>query len=240
MSATPEILRELHRIHQQLADLRDRLERGPRQIGTKEGAVARLEQALAQVQVDAKAAKISADQKQLQLKSDEAKIKDLKVKLNQANSNREYQALKEQIAASEMANSVLSDEILDALEKVDEFEKHIAEAKQNVAKGKEELQTTKLAVQSKQDSLIADVGRLEADLRAAEAKLPADVRQDYERIVRSKGSDGMAQVEGEFCGGCHQQITPNMYSSLRMGHIVFCKTCGRLLYLPEDRSVGSR
>jgi len=240
MNVTPEALQELHRIHQQLSDLRDRLERGPKQITAREANVTRLEQVLSQVQAEAKAAKVAADQKNLQLKSDEGKIKDLRTKLNQANSNREYQALLEQIAASEMANSVLSDEILDALEKVDEFDKLIAEAKQNVAKGKEELATTRQNVQSKLDQLIAEVGRLEGELQASESKLPADIRQDYERIVRSKGADGMAQIEGEYCGGCHRQITPNMYSSLKLNHAVFCKMCGRLLYLPEDRSVAGR
>ena len=45
----------------------------------------------------------------------------LKAKLNAAASNREYQALKDQIAADQMAGSVLADEILEALEKIDEL-----------------------------------------------------------------------------------------------------------------------
>lgn len=239
MSLITETLRELHRIHQQLSDLRDRIERGPRQIRAREGNMVKLEQVLAQVQADSKAARIMADQKQLQLKSDEAKIEDLKVKLNQAKSNKEYQLLKEQIAASEMANSVLADEILDSLEKVDELEVSIGEAKQNVATAKQELESTKQQVQSQQDNLIAEVHRLEGDLKQAEGRLPADVRENYERIIRSKGSDGMAQVEGEFCSGCHRQLTPNNYNSLKLGQVVFCPSCGRLIYLPEDRSVGS-
>ncbi len=71
---------------------------------------------------------MAADQKQLQLKSSEDKVKDLRRKLNAAASNREYQALLEQIAADEMANSVLADEILEALEKIDAFQKNLAEA----------------------------------------------------------------------------------------------------------------
>lgn len=239
MNPTADTLRELHRIHQQLSDLRERIERGPKQIRAREANLAKLEQTLSQVQTDAKAARVLADQKQLQLKSDEGKIQDLRVKLNQAKNNREYQALLEQIAASEMANSVLADEILEALEKVDELQGAIEEAKQNAAKSKEELQASQQAVQGKQEQLLVDVQRLEANLKAAEAALPADAREGYERIIRSLGSEGMAQVEGEFCTGCHRQITPNMYNSLRLNQIVFCKSCGRLLYLPEDRSVGS-
>ena len=61
----------------------------------------------------------AADGKSLQLKSNEAKIQDLQGKLNAAASNKEYQIISSQIAADNMANSVLEDEILEALEKVD-------------------------------------------------------------------------------------------------------------------------
>jgi predicted nucleic acid-binding Zn-ribbon protein len=40
---------------------------------------------------------------------------------------------------------------------------------------------------------------------------------------------------GEFCGGCFQQVTPNMTSQLRLSKAVFCKSCGRLLYLPDAK-----
>jgi predicted nucleic acid-binding Zn-ribbon protein len=238
MSVTAVALRELHRIHQQLADLRERLDRGPKQIRAHEGNVAKLEAALSKAQADSKTAKVHSDQKQLLLKSGETKIEDLRRKLNAANSNREYQALLEQIAADEMANSVLADEILETMEKVDETQAIIKESQEKIAKAKEELAKVQQAVHDQQGSLQADVSRLEADLKRAESMLPADFRDAYNRIVKSRGSDAMAQVEGESCGGCFQRITANTYNSLAMGRAIFCQSCGRLLYLPEDRTPG--
>ena len=126
MSQTPNVslavLRTLHRIHRQLADLNEREDRGPRQIRANEANVAHREKELARVRDEGKAMRMAVDQKQLQLKTGEEKIKDHKRKLNAAASNREYQILKDQIAADEMANSVLEDEIIEALEKVDQFQ----------------------------------------------------------------------------------------------------------------------
>jgi uncharacterized protein len=136
MSVTAAALRELHRIHTQLEDLRTRLDRGPKQIRVRTASVATAEENLAKLQADIKAARIAIDQKQLQLKSGEAKVVDLKVKLNQAQSNREYQALKDQIAADEMAGSVLADEILEAMEKVDGLKAQVPELDGQVAKAK--------------------------------------------------------------------------------------------------------
>ena len=238
MSVTTVALRELHRIHQQLSDLRERLERGPKQVRAREANMAKLEAELAKAQADSKAAKVHSDQKQLLLKSGESKIEDLRRKLNAANSNREYQALLEQIAADEMANSVLADEILETMEKVDETQVVIKEAQDKIAKAKEELTKAQQSVHDQQSLLEADVSRLQAELQRAEATLPADFREVYNRIVKSKGSDAMAQVEGENCGGCYQRITPNVYNALIMGRAVFCQSCGRLMYLPEDREPG--
>jgi uncharacterized protein len=236
MSVTAGVLRELHRIHRQLGDLRERLDRGPKQIKARQTAVARLEADLAQVKAELKAARVGADQKQLLLKSGEAKVRELKVKLNAANSNREYQALKDQIAADEMAGSVLADEILEALEKIDGFAVTINEAEQNLAKGREELAKVEQHVRGQHDLMVADVQRLESDLKEVEVELPGDFRDAYQRVVKGKGSDAMAQVEGETCGGCYHHLTANIFSSLLMDRVVCCQSCGRMLYLPEDRT----
>jgi predicted nucleic acid-binding Zn-ribbon protein len=240
MSLTAAALRELHRLHQQLADLRDRMERGPKQVKARQANVAQAEERVAAAHAEVKNARVSADQKQLQLKTGETKIADLKSKLNAAQTNREYQALKEQIAAAEMANSVLADEILEALEKVDQLKLAIGEADQSLAKTKEELAKVQQTVKSQEESLAADRRRVEANLKEAEELLPTDFRDAYYRVVKAKGQDAMAQVEGESCGGCHQSLTTNMMNGLIMSRVTFCKVCGRLLYLPEDRTPGRR
>jgi predicted nucleic acid-binding Zn-ribbon protein len=240
MSLTAAALRELHRLHQQLADLRERIERGPKQIKLRQANVAQAEEKLAAAHSEVKAARVLADQKQLQLKTGEAKIADLKSKLNAAQTNREYQALKEQIAAAEMAGSVLADEILEAFEKVDQLRLGIGEVEQTLAKTKEELGKTQQTVKAQEETLVADRRRVEGNLKEAEEALPADFRDAYYRVVKAKGQDAMAQVEGESCGGCYQNLTTNMINDLLMSRVVFCKVCGRLLYLPEDRSPGRK
>lgn len=34
--------------------------------------------------------------------------------------------------------------------------------------------------------------------------------------------------------GCGQNITLNMQNELRLARLVFCKSCGRIVYLPGD------
>lgn len=233
MSVTAAALRELHRIHQRLADLRDRLERGPKQVRAREANVAQLETRLAEARDRAKQMQVALDRKNLDLRSGEQKVVDLKVKLNGANSNREYQAFLEQIAAAEMAGSVLSDEILEGLEKIDQLHAATKEAEKNLAAGKQELDKARQAVESSAATIRTDVTQLEAELVQAEKALPADLKADYDRVVRSKGPDSLAAADDGVCTGCGQQITLNMQNELKLSKLVFCKSCGRLLYLTE-------
>jgi predicted nucleic acid-binding Zn-ribbon protein len=238
IAVVTETMRTLHRIHTQLSDLRGRLAAGPRQIAANTAQVDAAEAGRIGAQDEVKKAKVAADQKQLQLKTAEAKIKDLDAKLNACKTNREYQLLTEQIAADRMATKVLEDEILEALERVDAVKKTLPTAESAVQAANKILTETKARVAAEATQLDSEVQRLRGDLEATERELPADIRDLYDRAVKSKGADGMAPLDGESCGGCFHQITGNMYSELLMGKVVMCRSCGRLLYLPERTASG--
>jgi uncharacterized protein len=230
MAVTAETLETLHRIHRQLGDLRDRHERGPRQIRARESNVAKLDAELAVAQDAVKQAKLLGDRKQLDLKSSEQRIEDWKVKLNTCNSNKEFQTMKEQIAAAEMAGSVLQDEILEIFERVDVLEAAVAEVKERLVAGKNDLTKFRDSVAQEGQSIVGDIKRLEAELIDAEKCLPADFRADYDRVIRAKGADGMARMDGGSCEGCGQSVTLNQQNYLMLSRPVFCTACGRLLY----------
>ena len=233
MAAIADTLRDLHRIHQNLTELRNRLDRGPKQIKASEANVARLNGLLDEAKAAYQRLRMTSDEKELQLKEREQRILDIRSKLNSASTNKEYQAFIEQIAADEQANSVLSDEILEFFDKVEEGNQAVQAAEADVAKGEDELAKLKTKVESQKDSLIADVQRLEGQLAEAEAGVPEEIRVDYDRVVKARGQDALAPLEGETCGGCYTNLRPQMLNELALGRIVFC-TCGRILYMPED------
>ena len=233
MSNLTEALRTLHRIHRQIADLQDRLQRGPKQVKAAEATVKKAEAELATSKEVFRAAKMSSDEKQLQLKQREAKLLDLKGKLNASNSNREYQLLKDQIAADVQASSVLADEILESLERLDVLQANIKEAEATLARVRDDEAKLRFRIGEQQQLLEADLGKYTAELVAAEGLLEGDFKENYLRLSKSLGVDSLAPVEAETCGGCCQTLTPQVIDQLRLNKPVFCKICGRLLYLPE-------
>jgi predicted nucleic acid-binding Zn-ribbon protein len=239
MEISAEVLQELHRFHHQLTDLKGRLTRGPKLVQIAQQTVQHNEQALEKAKATYKRTRMDSDERQLRLKQREAKIADLQRKLNEAKSNAEFKAFRDQIAAEKQANSVLEDEIFEKLELLDTLKAEVALAEKHLAKAREEAEKTQRRVESQQAGLQADVERLTAELAVAEQNLPADFREDYRRIVRHRGEEALAPVDGESCGGCYTVLSAQMMNLLYLKRPVFCSSCGCLLYLPEDRSVGA-
>jgi len=233
-SISTAVLRTLHRLHLQLTDLDARLNRGPKRIAAGKANIEIQDAKLASVEDKMKAMRMACDDKQVTLKGGEGKILELKGKLNTASSNREYQAFKDQIAATEMTNSVLEDEILEAFGKIDEFKATVEKVKAAAETAHKQAERIAKEVEDEKPLIEGDIKRLREELQQAEESLPVDVRESYQRVVKAKGEDALAPMNGSFCSGCNRRVLLNMMADLRLSKPVFCKSCGRLLYLAEE------
>jgi len=50
----------------------------------------------------------------------------------------------------------------------------------------------------------------------------------------------LAEIRGEFCGGCNHHVPLNLVNAVVLGKPTVCRSCGRLLYVEKDWSAGSR
>ncbi len=230
MSATTNSLSELHQLHLQLQDVQERLVRGPKQISARERFVETKKQEAEEVRAQHQKLKMDADARSLQLKTNEARIEELKLKLNTAASNKEFNIIKSQIEADEVANSVLEDEILEFLEKVDSSVAGVKSAEDAVSAAEQECERVAQQIAEQEPGLNSEAEKLSAAIREAESHLPATVGEQYRRLVQAHGAGAMAGVINSVCSNCHVTITPQMLVQLNSSHVIFCKTCGRMLY----------
>lgn len=233
MSTTATALREIHRIHRSITDLKGRLQRGPLMVAGAKGDLQQLSGKMEAAKEALKQSRMAADERQLQLRQREDRIKDLQGKLNSCASNREYQTLKEQIAADDQANSVLSDEILEILERIDQQQLTAEQVEQQHQLAEKNYDELKARIEQEQKQLESELERFGGELRQAETALPSEIKADYHRISRVRGEDTLAQVENETCSGCYQTLSPQTMNVLLLGKTIFCTSCGALLYLNE-------
>ncbi len=159
MSISANVLETLHRIHRQKSDLTGQLERGPKQIQAAKHRIEVCKQALETIREKQKQLRMDADRRQLQLREREQRIASLEGKMNAAKENREYQTLKEQIAADRQANNVLSDEILELLEQVDVVVAQIEPAQQQIKLAEAEAAEVEKKINERMKLVEADLAR---------------------------------------------------------------------------------
>jgi uncharacterized protein len=235
MSAAAAGLKRLHELHLQLQELQQKLEHGPRQVKARQQILAKKQAEIDTFKAELKLARVAADQKNLQLKTNESKIADLRGKLNQATSNREFDIIRSQIDADTMANSVLEDEILEVLEKVDQIQQKIGKGEAEANQTAADIRRVADEVESTAPRIRTQASEIEASLHEAEKILPGTIMEAYRRLVQAHGAAALATVEGNACTICNEILSPNSLVELNTGKFIFCRSCGRLLYRPVER-----
>ncbi len=234
MTTAASGLRELHQLQLEHSSVQERIEAGPRQVRAREALTEKK-----QAEVDAEMQAVTdlrkaADERSLQLKTNETKIIDLQGKLNTASSNKEYDIIKGQIDADTVANSVLEDEILELFDRVEAAQEQVSslEAQRDSAEAEHKRVQTEVA--SVEPGLVEERESLAQAIADAESQLSQDVADQYRRLVNAHGPGAMASVDDGSCNSCSVQLSPQKQVELSLGKIVNCNNCGRLLYLTEE------
>ena len=231
MNETSRALKDLHCLLQEIQSIRDQIARGPKRIQIMKKRRAEQEQQLQEQQSHILTVKKGIDEKNLQMNTYEAELKKLQVQLNQSTSNREFEVLKEQIDADTMAQSVLEDEILEALEKVDRLEEGVKEAQQACLDAKQKEEQVANQVQAEKPELQSKLSTLELQRTEAEQIIPGTIKADYRRLVKIHLDQALMPVQGKACTNCYVQMSAQQMVELRAGKVFLCRTCGRVLYL---------
>lgn len=227
---TPESLKSLHDWHLELKSVNEQLDKGPKQLAFRKRKIKEQEQVIEAHQARLKELKLAVDRKNLDLKTLEKKLEDLQVKLNQASSNVEFDTFKSQIAADNVAKSVLEDEILEAFDGVENFEAEAPALDQKLQELLKEADDFAKKWEAEQATLTKQSADVQTHMKELEKGFKAEVAEQYRRVVKQQGAEAMASVEDGTCSGCYMGVTAQENIRLKSGEILFCKHCGALLY----------
>ncbi len=241
MTATAEILRDLHLLHQRAKALRDRLASAPRTLAARQTALVGRQADVEKGRKALQDAKVHLKKNEHVLQAQQSKIDDLKLKLNQVKKNEEYKALQNQIAHDKAAMSKTEDEILQSYEQIETQGVALAKLEAEVKSFAKDVVTIQTEIQSQASSHQAQLQELETAIVEAEISIPEQERERYSRTVRQFGADALAACENGACLGCFTSVTTQMLNHLINGdQLMFCKSCGRLLYLDEHAEATSK
>lgn len=234
-------LRELHALHERAKAIRDRLASGPKTLAAREASLAKKQAELDAARKAVKDLRAQVHKKETQLKGMQEKTSELRIKLNSIKKQNEYDGIRNQLANDNLAQSKLSDEILESMIKADEQATAVAAQEAEIQALADEVAAKKADIEAKAAEQKASLDKIDAAIVEAEAFIAEDNVEQYRRNVKQRGADAMAAVEDGACTGCYVSVTAQMMNELINGHhMVFCKTCGRILYLSEETISATR
>lgn len=244
MASVIDKLLDLQRQHSLVQELREKARSASIAVGAKERQVAEAETKVAELEKKRKAAQVAADAKELEIKTLQGKINKFRDQLNQVKTNREYKAIQNEIQFANIEMRRLEDHELAAMEELEQAGRRLQEIADSLKQRHTELEKVKASAAEKTEAIEADVRKAERDLADMSAEVPTDAMAVFDRVVSKHEDSAMAPLTREdespgsrySCGGCHMQITQNVYVTLLGNHdtILTCPSCSRILYIEPE------
>jgi predicted nucleic acid-binding Zn-ribbon protein len=231
MSTAGQTLRELHRLHRHIRDLKSEIEKGPRLIKQQQTKLTKHETTVRETQDKLKHLKVSQHAKETTLKGTHQQIAKYEKQLETAGSKKEYDALQSEITHAKENCAALEDEILATMGEIDDCTAQIPVVEKELADLKTETIAYENDAQDRFNRLTNDLQETQKLLSEMEANLPDSIKTVYAKLISARGADGIAVVQDKTCMGCYAAVTQQQFRELEGGMLGTCKTCARLIYV---------
>jgi len=231
-----EILKQLQKIDSQIFQIKQSLEDKPKKISILEQEFEKLTGSLKSLEADYKKVQMEHKEKDLELQTKEASVNKHKGQLSQIKTNKEYNALQLEIEKMKADNSLLEEQIIMLLDKIDSIKSSITKEKEVLAAEEKKLNSAKAAVESEINDLQDSLNKLKLQRKTV---IPADLKPEvldlYERIRENRGEIAIVPVQDGSCSGCFMNLRAQVLNDLSMGKLLTCDTCSRILYVESEK-----
>ena len=234
MKETLARLIELQTTDDALTELRVRIDDLHKGLAGAQGALDKADQGVAAAHDVVQHAQAALHSLENDLAAGEQKVKTLDGRLNSASSNKEFSAIKLEIATFKAENGKLEERILMSMDEVDEKQR-LEEAALAVKREAEaDLRAAEARLEEQRQGLETEFEGLESRRGEIAAAVDPGKLKLYDRIRGGNRKSGTAvvAVHGEYCQGCQMAVRPQDLTELVKGEqIILCRSCQRILVL---------
>ena len=211
--------------------LKGKLAAGPERLGKEEDELELHRKRHHDAAHRAKEAMRTAERKNNELEAVDQKMKDLYGKLNAARSNKEYEALKHDIAGRKADYEILEEEALQQWEVSEAREEEAGREAQKIKALEADLEEKHAEWDKEAAVLGGELETVEADRRERASEIPMTWMGIYDRVLELRGAPAVVEVIEQYCQGCQMSVTVHdVTRAIRGQEVVQCRACNRILY----------
>ncbi|NQV14305.1 hypothetical protein HQ531_02520 [bacterium] len=235
MKNTLKYLIDLQEIDRQLFEIEEKKGSLPEQVEKLESQAAGIKTELEDIR-----SALEGNQKELlitngNLMDATEKVKKYQDQLYLVTTNREYDALTNEIETVKLNMSVLEERQLVLETEIEQLEQTIATSEDQSSGFIEQLAANRDELKEKSDLTDANQKELEKERVELVKNVSQRFLRKYERILNARRRAVVA-IERSACSGCHKQLSPQIiYEIQQMDKLIECENCGRILvFTPGD------
>jgi len=242
MGPTNVALVKLYQADQKLREAQGRLDATTKNVRIQERRVKDLNEKLNAAQNELKEKQAKAGGLDLDLRTRDAHIEKLRTQQQHAKTNKEYQAFLIEINTGKVDRNKIEEEALKLMEENEKSSTSIKEMQTQLEGEKAKLATMQTEIVDKTASIRGEIDALKPARDAAAAAVPAKAREAFERLADRFEGEALSaiskpdrRVEEYTCTACMMDLVRDVYNRLHTrDELVFCPSCRRILYIPED------
>ena len=242
MGPTNIALVKLLRADAGLRDATERYDTANKTVKLQERRIADLSERLKTAQANHLDFAAKAGNFELDVKTRDARIEKLRTQQANASNNNEYQVFLTEINTEKVDKGKSEDEQLKAMEQVEKFTVEIKALQGQIDEETTKHRLTKEQLGARLAELQVDIDKLRPEREEAAVNISAKAREMFERLVERYEGEAMAPIsrpkprrEEYVCTACNIDLVVDLYNRLHTrDEMVFCPSCRRLLYIPDD------
>jgi len=173
-----------------------------------------------------------------QLNIAEENLKKHQTRLQEIKTNREYDAVQQEIIALEHAIEEYFAERDREDEEVRRLRNLLDEERERFEARIAELESEIADLDEKAATIDSEIAKVMEKRKAVAETVPPRILAVYERVRRGK-TNAVVRVSRGACGGCWRSLSPQKLNELRMyNRIIACDGCGRIVVWDDRESAG--
>lgn len=227
-----KLLTELQAKDIHVDGINDQLEELPLQIEELNQKLEEEKQSFEHYRTEGKHFSLTRKEKEGDLTAKEDEIQKHNKELNSIKTNEAYKVMLNKIEQTKQEKNVVEDEILELMEKADEFNKKIKTVEVEFKEKDSGVKKQVAELQAQIEAFNNELKKCEEERMEFAKNIPEQELRQYEHI--RNGKDGLAIVPIEdktSCSGCHYKLPPQVVNDVIRGRdVVVCDQCSRILY----------
>jgi len=223
---------QLQTIDSEIYVLKNEKESKPKEIEAIDAAFEEKKKNLASLEETLLSFHKQRKDKELELASKEISAKKLETQLYQLKTNKEYQAMLQQIQDAKADASVIEDQILGLFEQADKIKNDSSQEKLRLQEEEKVVQGEKKNIHDRIKEIDERIAQLESQRKQITPGIDKKILSQYERILLNRDGLAIVNVKDNSCGGCNMFVPPQVINLIRMYEcIITCEVCNRMLYI---------